>query len=90
MSKFIKPLSSGRNALETQSNFTNEEINDTETIDITKYLKSPEPAQSLLTKTDEREVGEKSSEKAVGVKKMFENSIEFVSDEESDFDEKLI
>ena len=90
LSKFIQPLSSGRNALETQSNFTNEEINDTETIDITKYLKSPEPAQSSLTKTDEREVGEKSSEKAVGVKKMFENSIEFVSDEESDFDEKLI
>ena len=67
-----------------------EEVNDTE-IDITKFLKSPEP-QALNENSDIRNpIKENKDQNYPEEKKMFESSINFVSEgEESDFDEKLI
>ena len=79
----------------TGENVTAEE-NDTD-IDITKFLKSPEPSSTKgrgVTET-ETEVTDECKTTAIPLpkdKKMIEHSITFLSeeDEESDFDEKLI
>ena len=79
----------------TGENVTAEE-NDTD-IDITKFLKSPEPSSTKgrgVTET-ETEVADECKTTEIPLpkdKKMIEHSITFLSeeDEESDFDEKLI
>ena len=75
------------------ANTTNEdEINDTE-IDITKYLKSPINKDDISEENASNSVVETldvAVTKAKDGGKMFEASINFVSDDESDFDEKLI
>ena len=78
------------NKQEDNANVT-EEDNDTD-IDITKFLKSPDPQAQSVTKDNNDSISEEKSEKRCEqAKKVFESSIEFVSDgEESDFDEKLI
>merc|ERR1712025_1064697 len=75
---------------EDNANVT-EEDNDTD-IDITKFLKSPDPQTQSVTKDNNNSLSEDQPEKRCEeAKKVFESSIEFVSDgEESDFDEKLI
>ena len=77
------------NKPEDNTNVT--EINDTD-IDITKFLKSPDPQAQNINKDNNNSISEdKSKKKYEEEKKVFESSIEFVSDgEESDFDEKLI
>jgi len=79
------------NKQEDNTNVT--EVNDTD-IDITKFLKSPDPQAQNMNKDNNNSISEDKSEKKyeeVEAKKVFESSIEFVSDgEESDFDEKLI
>ena len=77
---------------EAQGNFSNDEINETE-IDITKYLKSPEPTKPTKDDNDDDEEKVKTVVKQQDAKKevkMFESSITFVSDDDSDFEEKLI
>ena len=67
-----------------------EEVNDTE-IDITKFLKSPDPQAQNMNKDMVKPFHKDELEKSVKMKKVFESSIDFVSDgDESDFDEKLI
>ena len=67
-----------------------EEVNDTE-IDITKFLKSPDPQAENMNKDIIKTFHKDELEKSVKMKKVFESSIDFVSDgDESDFDEKLI
>ena len=77
------------NKPEDNTNVT--EVNDTD-IDITKFLKSPDPQAQNINKDNNNSISEdKSKKKYEEEKKVFESSIEFVSDgEESDFDEKLI
>jgi len=77
------------NKPEDNTNVT--EVNDTD-IDITKFLKSPDPQAQNMNKDNNNSISEdKSKKKYEEEKKVFESSIEFVSDgEESDFDEKLI
>ena len=66
------------------------EVNDTE-IDITKFLKSPDPQAENMNKDIIKTFHKDELEKSVKMKKVFESSIDFVSDgDESDFDEKLI
>ena len=67
-----------------------EEVNDTE-IDITKFLKSPDPQAENMNKDIIKTFHKDELEKSVKMKKVLESSIDFVSDgDESDFDEKLI
>ena len=79
------------NKKEEQNVNVTEEVNDTE-IDITKFLKSPEPqAQTTNEDLKNSKDEDKSGKDIVSKKRVFESSIDFVSDgEESDFDEKLI
>ena len=78
------------NKLEEDNVNVTEEVNETE-IDITKFLKSPEPQAQNMSKDIKNPFHKDELEKSANVKKVFESSINFVSDgDESDFDEKLI
>ena len=78
------------NKLEEDNVNVTEEVNDTE-IDITKFLKSPELQAQNMKKDIKNPSHKDELEKSANGKKVFESSINFVSDgDESDFDEKLI
>ena len=78
------------NKLEEENVNATEEVNDTD-IDITKFLKSPEPQTQISKKDIKNQIHKDKSEKSEEETKTFESSIDFVSDgDESDFDEKLI
>ena len=78
------------NKLEEENVNATEEVNDTD-IDITKFLKSPEPQAQISKKDIKNQIHKDKSEKSEEETKTFESSIDFVSDgDESDFDEKLI
>jgi len=78
------------NKLQEDNVNATEEVNDTD-IDITKFLKSPEPQAQISKKDIKNHIYKDKTEKSEKETKAFESSIDFVSDgDESDFDEKLI